>query len=715
MVDGGTGAGTARDLPPGFSSLAPMMAPRSVAVIGASDEPTRIGGRPLSYMIARGFAGPVWPVNPKRERVQGLPAFPDVDALPGVPDAAIVAVPGALAEAAVDALGRRGCPAAIVFTAGYAEVDEAGREAQARLVSIARGHGMRLLGPNCLGLFNAPLGYFPIFTSSFENGWPAEALAGRGRVGIASQSGAYGTHLFGAARNRGIATPVLVTTGNEAEVTLGDVIGWMAEDDGIEVIAAYSEGVREGPRFLAALEAARRARKPVVMMKVGRSALGAHAARSHTASIAGDDAVTGVVLEEFGVHRARNTEELLDVAYAATPRIYPVANTLGVVSISGGAGVMISDVAEEQGLAMPSMPEAAQDRLRALIPFCNPANPVDCTAQVFNDMSLIGAFARGMVEDGGYTSLIAFFTQVGASPSLATKLRAELNAVRADHPDRLWVLSVLAPPERVREYEADGYLVFEDPSRAVVALAAQGRFGAAFARPPRAPVPLPAVFLPDGAPDEAGAKRLLEAAGVPAVPEVAVESVEAAVEAARRIGFPVVMKILSPDILHKSEIGGVLLGVADEAAVRAGYATLMANAAERAPGARVTGILVARQVGGAVEVALGIARDPVFGPVAMVGLGGVFIEVLRDVALRRCPVDLAEAEAMIRSLRGFPLLDGARGRPRADVPALARALSALSAFAAAVGDRLVSVDVNPVLVLPEGEGAFAADAVIELG
>ncbi|TPG56970.1 CoA-binding protein [Roseomonas nepalensis] len=692
-----------------------MLSPRSVAVIGASDDPTRIGGRPLSYMISRGFAGPVWPVNPKRDRVQGLAAFPDVDALPGVPDAAIVAVPGALAEAAVEALGRRGCPAAIVFTAGYAEVDEAGQAAQARLVSIARGHGMRLLGPNCLGLFNAPLGYFPIFTASFENGWPAEPLPGRGRVGIASQSGAYGTHLFGAARNRGIATPVVVTTGNEAEVTLGDVIGWMAEDDGIEVIAAYSEGVREGPRFLEALEAARRARKPVVMMKVGRSALGAHAARSHTASIAGDDAVTGAVLEEFGVHRARNTEEMLDVAYAATPRIYPARNTLGVVSISGGAGVMISDAAEEQAMPMPPMPEDAQERLRVLIPYCNPANPVDCTAQVFNDMTLVGAFARAMVEDGGYTSLIAFFTQVGASPSLAAKLRAQLNAVRADHPDRLWVLSVLAPPERVREYEADGYLVFEDPSRAVVALAAQGRFGAAFARPPRAAVPLPTVTLPAEAPDEAGAKRLLEEAGLPAVPEAATAGVEEAVEAARRIGFPVVMKLLSPDILHKSEVGGVLLGVADEAAVRAGHARLMANAAANAPSARVTGILVARQVSGAVEVALGIARDPVFGPVAMVGLGGVFIEVLRDVALRRCPVDVTEAEAMIRSLRGFPLLDGARGRPRADVPALARALSALSAFAAAAGERLASVDVNPVLVLPEGEGAFAADAVIELG
>ncbi|SHJ99433.1 Acyl-CoA synthetase (NDP forming) [Roseomonas rosea] len=710
MADGGVGSVTGA----GFASLRPMVAPRNVAVIGASDDPTRIGGRPVHNMIRRGFAGGLWPVNPKRDQVQGLRAYPDIASLPGVPEAAVVAVPGALAEQAVDELGRRGCRAVIVFTAGYAEVDEAGVAAQERLVSMARGHGMRLLGPNCLGLFNAPLGYFPIFTSSFDNGWPVEPLAGRGRVGIASQSGAYGTHLFGAARNRGIATPVLITTGNEAEVTLGDVIGWLAEDDGVEIIAAYSEGVREGPRFLAALEAARRAGKPVVMMKVGRSALGAHAARSHTASIAGDDAVTGVVLEEFGVHRARNTEELLDVVYAATPRLYPVRNTLGVVSISGGAGVMISDAAEELGLPMPPMPEDAQARLRALIPFSNPSNPVDCTAQVFNDMSMVGAFARSMVEDGGYSSLIAFFTQVGASPTLAPKLRAELNAVRADHPDRLWCLSVLAPPERVREYEADGYLVFEDPSRAVVALAAQGRFGQAFARAPRAGLELPEVSLPAAAPDEAEAKRILAAAGVPPVPEATAASMEEAVAAARAIGFPVVMKLLSPDILHKSEVGGVMLDVADETAVRANYERLMWNAAENAPDARVTGVLVARQISGAVEVALGITRDAVFGPVAMVGLGGVFIEVLRDVALRRCPVDVAEAEAMIRSLRGFPLLDGARGRPRADVAALARSLSALSAFAVAAGEALASVDVNPVLVLPEGQGAFAADAVIEL-
>jgi acetate---CoA ligase (ADP-forming) len=707
-VDGG---GSPSTTPATFTSLDPLVRPRSVAVVGASDDPTRIGGRPIAYMKAQGFQGSVWPVNPRRERVQGLPAFASVSALPEAPDAAIIAVPVEAALEAVEDLGRKGCKAVIAFTAGFAEVDEAGARAQAALVDRARAHGMRLLGPNCLGLFNAGLGYFPIFSSSFENGWPLP-----GRIGIASQSGAFGTHLFAVARDRGLGTPVLVTTGNEAEVALGDVIGWMAQAPEIDVIAAYAEGIRESGRFLAALDLARRNRKPVVMMKVGRSALGAHAAKSHTASIAGDDAVTEAVLEEFGVHRARTTEELLDVAYAATRRVYPTGNTLGVVTISGGAGVLISDAAEAVGLPMPPMPEQAQARLKALVPFSAPRNPVDCTAQAFNDMGLIGKFASSMVEDGGYRSVLAFFTQLGASPSVAPALRAQLKAVMDRHPDRLWVLSIVAPEERIREYEADGFLVFEDATRAVVALHAMGKFGEAFAAAGQAaaPVELPRVALPSAAPSEAAAKRLLAEAGVPAVPEHACADPVAAVAAADRIGYPVVLKILSPDILHKSEIGGVLLGVQDADAVHEGFAALLERARQHAPEARLEGVLVAKQIAGAVEMALGIARDPVFGPVAMVGLGGIFIEILKDVAFRRCPFDAAEAERMVRSLKGAPLLLGARGRPKADVAALAQALSRLSAFAAAAGTRLASVDVNPMLVLPEGQGCYAADAVIEV-
>jgi acyl-CoA synthetase (NDP forming) len=691
-----------------FASLDALVRPASVAVIGASDEPARIGGRPIAYMKERGFAGGLWPVNPKRETVQGLPAFASVEALPAAPDVAIIAVPAAHAIATLDELGRKGCRAVICFTAGFAEMDEAGARAQDELTAVAARHGIRLLGPNCLGVFNDAIRFYGTFTASFEKGWPIP-----GRIGIASQSGAYGTHVFSAALDRGLGAQVVITTGNEAEVTLGDALGWMAQAPEVDVICAYAEGIRESPRFLAALELARRNRKPIVMMKVGRSQLGGAAAKSHTASIAGDDTVTQAVLDEFGVVRARTTEEMLDIAYAATRRIYPARNTLGVLTVSGGAGVLISDAAEQAGVAMPPMPEDAQAKLRALIPFCAPRNPVDCTAQVTNDLKLIDVFAESVAADGGYASILSFWSQTAAGRSLGPVLQEKMRAVREKFPDRLWVMSMLAPG-KVGAYEADGWLCFEDPTRAVVAIEAMGRFGAAFARAEPAPVSLPRVTLPASTPSEAAAKALLAEAGIPAVPERACPDVAAAVAAAEAIGYPVVLKILSPDILHKSEIGGVLLDIADADAVRAGFATLMERARAHAPAARIEGVLVAKQIKGAVEMALGVFRDPVFGPVAMVGLGGIFIEVLKDVSFRRCPFGTVEAEAMIRSLRGFPLLDGARGRPKADVAALAKALSALSAFAAAAGPKLAGVDVNPLLVLPHGQGCFAADAVIEL-
>ncbi len=692
-----------------FAALDAMVRPRSVAVIGASDDATRIGGRPIAYMMNQGFAGTILPVNPNRPTVQGLPAFASVSALTQVPDVAIVAVPGEAAVQAVADLGAKGCRAAIVFTAGFAEVDEAGAAMQDRLVAAARQHRMRVLGPNCLGLFNAAVGFYPMFSTSFEQGWPI-----RGNIGIASQSGAYGTHLFATSRARGLGTTVCVTTGNESDVSLGEVIGWIAQAPEVEVICAYAEGIRESRQFIAALDLARRHRKPVVMMKVGRSELGGHAAKSHTASIAGDDAVTDAVMREFGVVRASTTEQMLDIAYAASRRIYPVKNTLGVITVSGGAGVLISDAAEAAGVPMPEMPAEAQAKLKGLISFSAPRNPVDCTAQAVNQTEMFEHFLEVTADAGGYQSMLVFLTQTGGSTTMAPKLRPYLKQAREKFPDRLWVLSVIASAEKVRAYEEDGYIVFEDPTRAVNAIEAMGRFGAAFAAPPPDDIVVPDVTLPATTPTEAEGKRILAAAGIPAVPEKACASVEDAVAAAESFGFPVVAKILSPDILHKSEIGGVILDLGSAEAVREAHATLLSRAAERAPGARIEGVLIAKQIKGAVEMALGVAKDPVFGPVAMVGLGGVFIEILKDVSFRRCPFGDAEAEAMIRSLKGFPLLDGARGRPKADVAALASALSALSRFAAGAGERLAGVDVNPLLVLPAGQGAFAADAVIEI-
>jgi acyl-CoA synthetase (NDP forming) len=692
-----------------FAGLTPLLAPRSVAVLGASSDPTRIGGRPIAYMRAQGFPGQLYPVNPNRTEIQGLKAYPSVADLPEAPDVAIVAVPAELAATAVEDLARRGVKAVVMFTAGFAEMDEAGAAAQVKMVATARAAGMRILGPNCLGVFDARRSYYATFSSSFDSGWPV-----LGRIGIASQSGAYGTHLYTLARNRGIGASLCVMTGNEGDVTVGECIGWLAENPDVDVIAVYAEGIREAPGLIAAFEAAKAAKKPIVMQKVGRSELGGKAAKSHTASIAGDDAVTEAVMAEFGIYRARNSEEMLDIAHTATRKIYPVSNSLGVITVSGGAGVLISDVAENLGLAMPEMPLEAQQKLRALVPFCAPRNPVDATAQVSNDVTLVKTFTESMVRDGNYASVLGFFSMTASSRRWPA-IREQLNEVRAANPDRLYVLSVIAPPERRDELETDGWVVHEDPTRAVTAIDAMGRYGAAFAAKPAGPAPtVPTVTLPATTPTEAEAKRLLGEAGIASAPEAACATVDQAISAAQQFGFPVVMKILSPDIIHKSEIGGVLLDIADPDAVRSGFDLLLHRANAAAPSARIEGVLVAKQLKGGVECILGIHKDPVFGPMAMFGLGGIFVEVLKDVVFRRCPFGPDTAEAMIRSIKGAPLLLGVRGRKQADVKALADMLSRLSAFAVAAGDRLQSIDLNPVFAMPEGQGAFAVDAVIEV-
>ncbi len=693
-----------------FAGLTPLLAPRSVAVLGASSDPTRISGRPIAYMKSQGFQGGLYPINPNRAEVQGLKAYASINDVPEVPDVAIVAVASEVAAAAIEDLAKKGVKAVVMFTAGFAEMDDDGAIAQAKMVATARSYGMRILGPNCLGVFDARRAYYATFSSSFDSGWPVP-----GRIGIASQSGAYGTHLYTLARNRGIGASLCVMTGNEGDVTVGECIGWLAENPEVDVIAVYAEGIREAPGLIAALEAARAAKKPVVMQKVGRSELGTKAAKSHTASIAGDDAVTEAIMNEFGVYRARNSEEMLDIAHTATRKIYPVKNTFGVITVSGGAGVLMSDVAESVGLAMPEMPIDAQKRLRELVPFCAPRNPVDATAQVSNDVTLVKTFTESMVRDGGYTSVLGFFSMTASSRRWPA-IREQLTAVKDENPDRLYVLSVIVPPEGRDSLEADGWVVHEDPTRAVVAVDAMGRFGAAFAKPAGLPAPVvPAVTLPAVTPTEAEAKRLLATAGIASAPEAECTDADSAVAAAEKFGYPIVMKILSPDILHKSEIGGVLLDVSDAAGVRDGFALLLERAKTAAPTARIEGVLVAKQLKGGVECIMGITRDPVFGPMAMFGLGGIFVEILKDVVFHRCPFGPDVAEEMIRSIKGAPLLLGARGRRKADIKALADTLSRLSAFAVAAGPKLASIDLNPVFAMPEGEGAFAVDAVIEVG
>lgn len=699
-----------------LSAIDGLLAPASVAVIGASDDPSRIGGRPIATMLKAGYAGRILPVNPKRKTVQGLRCFASVDDLPIAPEAALVAVPAKLVPETIEALGRRGCKVATLFSAGFAEVGAEGEAAQHALVALAGQYGMRLLGPNTLGVYNVDIGYYGTFSSSLDTGFPVP-----GNIGIASQSGAFGAHLGALTRDRGIGCSVLMTTGNEADITVADAILWMAESDAIDVICTYMEAINDGPAFLAALDAARARGKPVFALKAGRSDLGARAAASHTASLTGDAMVADAVLSDHGAVMVRDPESMMDFAYAAGKKIFPAAHSLGVITISGGAGIVISDEAERIGLPMPAMPEEAQARLLKVLPYSSPVNPLDCTAQALNEPSLLESFTRAALEQGGYGAVLCFLTYVAGSPAMSDVIRETLRPLRKEFPDRIIAVCALGDPDLLNAYNEDGILVFGDPCRAARAIDAVCRIGAARVESAGAePVGavtlgrIAPVCLPAGNPDEAIAKSLLAEAGIKAAPETVAGSVKDAVRAADRLGFPVVMKILSPDILHKSDIGAVKLDIADAQDVRRAYAEIMAAAANHAPQAQLSGLLVAKQLSGGIECFMGIKNDPTFGPVAVFGLGGIFVEILNDVALRACPFDVETARRMILSIRASAILTGARGQAAVDFDALANMLSDLSKFAVGAGDRLASVDLNPVLAMPEGQGAYALDAVIEI-
>jgi acyl-CoA synthetase (NDP forming) len=410
--------------------------------------------------------------------------------------------------------------------------------------------------------------------------------------------------------------------------------------------------------------------------------------------------------------RVRTTEEMLDAADAARSRVYPAGNRLGVVTISGGAGVLIADEADQRGLDVAPMPEDAQAELKEILPFAAPRNPVDVTAHAFNDLSLVTKFLQKMIDRGDYDSLLCFWTSVAGSKMISAKLLDAMREGVKGQDGLLVVQSLIAEADVVKQYADDGYAVFEDPSRAVAAIDALTRAGMAFAagRPvaPAVPAPIP---LPDGPLTEALSAAVLSVAGVPmAVAELALDAGDAA-RIAADAGRPVAIKIASPDIAHKTDVGGVVLNVAAQDA-GAAFDAMLARVRDNAPDAVIEGALVSAMIPAGVDLILGAKLDPAFGPVVMVGLGGVFTEVFRDVAFRRAPVTEATAHEMLRELRGMPLLEGARGAPLADVDAAARAISALSVFAAAQGAAMESVEINPLRVLAQGDGALGLDALI---
>ncbi len=689
-----------------------FLQPRSIAIIGASGDENKIGGRPIRYLKLAGYQGPIYPINPGRDVVQGLQAYASLEAVQAEVDLVVIAVPAQDVLAAIEACAAKGVSGAMVFSSGFAEVDDAGRDLQERIVEVARKGNVALLGPNCAGTFNVRQGLLATFTSGIIDKPPRI-----GSIGMVSQSGAFGIHMIVLAAERDLGLSMCLTTGNQSDIDVSEALAYIVEDPDTDVVVVVIEGVINPPRLLAAFEAARLKRKPVIVLKLGRSEAGAKAAASHTASLAGSDEIFDAILRQANVYRAYSIDELMDVAYACSLKRLPANDKVGLITVSGGVGILMADQAEEAGLVVAELPAASQAAIKALLPFSAARNPVDVTAQVITHPHLVGPMFEHMLSGGGYGSAVCFITHIARNKDLFGKLLPYFEEVARKHTDRFLVLSTLASPETRKHLESSGYAVFEDPGRALRAIKALVRFRASFdaAAAEAAPsLPSGALSIKRGASyDEFEAKKILAAAGIPCAAEVVATSAQAAADAAPGIGFPLVMKIVSPDIQHKSEIGGVLLNLNSVDEVRSGHATLMERAQTRAPNARLAGVLLAQQVKGGVETILGVSRDPVFGHIVMFGLGGVFVEVLKDVTFRRAPFGPAEARRMIREVKGYAMLQGVRGAPPADEEALVEALTRLSAFAAAQGDALESIDINPFIVLPRGQGALAVDALIE--
>lgn len=691
------------------ANLKRMFEARSIAIIGASGDATRIGGRPVAMLKSQGFAGEIYPINPKRDEIQGLKAYPSVLDVPGPVDLAICAVPGNLVEGVILECAEKDVAGAVIFAGGFAEVSEAGAAEQKRLTAIAHETGMRLNGPNCMGFANFANNMPASFHPAFARDMPV------GRIGLVSQSGAFGGLSAMMACDRGVGFRHVLTTGNESDIGVADCLDYLVSDPGTEVILLYIEGVRDGPALLDALARARAAGKPVVAVKLGRTEAGAKAAASHTSALAGADQIYDAVFRQFGVHRVNAIEEFFDLGAALAVGGRPAGDEVALVTVSGGVGVLMADDAATRGLEVTPLPDATQAKFKELVPYAGVNNPLDVTGQIINQPDLFEKAMRLVLEEGSYDTVIGFQGAILNQPEMIQPNLDMWKTLMDAYPKKRFAVASLMGDEAQQRFETAGIPAFREPTHATRAMAAGAYFTRAFDRPFNWSPDVAAAGDPGTGPfTEAAALELLSGAGVPTMPTRIAATPEEAATAAAELGFPVVMKILSPDIIHKTDVGGVRLNLASAEAVRAAAEDMLAAVAARVPDARLEGVLLAPMISGGVETILGVHVDPIFGPAVMFGLGGIFVEVLKDVTFRIAPFDTDEALRMIDEIRGRPMLDGVRGAPSADIPALAEALAALSRFAAAHRERLLSVDLNPFVVLPEGQGAMALDAVVEM-
>ncbi len=687
--------------------------PRSIAVVGASDRPDSIGARTLDNLLVHSrFEGEIWLVSTSKAELFGRKTWPSVESLPATPELAVVVVPAAAAMSVLEQCAARGVRFAVVLTSGFGETGPEGQAMEVRMREIGAASGMRIYGPNCPGVSNVNGRLGLTFSPSFRHDLKP------GPIGIATQGGGLGRNIM-QAMDRGIGVGVWSSSGNEADLQVADFIDYMADADDIRVIVTLIEGIKDGARLVRALQKAARNGKPVVALKVGRSEEGARAAASHTASITGSAQVNSAALAQLGVIEVDDIDELVDTAWLLARQLPGAVDKIAVYCSSGGAAALTADMIGQQRIGLTQFqPETTRALSEKLPSYAAVGNPVDTTAAILAQKGLFDSTLLEVCRDPGVAlTVLPIAIEYG---EVTVEIAQAVLRVQAQSPVPIlpiWMSDRTG--EGFELYARNGIVPARSVGKAVKAIRRwldHGRWRQRADRldwqpwPTLGQAPQPG---PDLRISEREAKQWLSQHGV-AVPDSALATTrEDAITAAERLGFPLVAKVASADIVHKTEVGGVAIGLADAAAVGAAWDRIHASVREHAPHARVQGLLVERMAPpGGVEVLVGVSRDPVFGPVLTFGLGGIHVELFQDVARRLLPLTRGEAERMVREPRSYALLDGARGRPKADVPALVNLLMAVSSFVAAQGDRIDEIDLNPVWVGPAGQGVMALDAVI---
>jgi acyl-CoA synthetase (NDP forming) len=703
------------------TDLERFFTPRSIAVIGASREVQTISGQPLKHLQSHGYAGRLYPVNPRYREVGGLACYPSLTAVPETPDLVLVLVNASRVPQILRECGRKGVPYVVIFSSGFSEIGGAGTALQEELVAIAREFDIGVVGPNCQGMINIAdrvyAGFGSIFNSDYEPG----------AVSMVSQSGGFGYSVMNlSSKEGGLGFRQMITTGNEIGVSTLDFIDYFIRDPETEVITAYVEGLKDARRLVEVGEKAMAAGKPILMWKVGNTEHGQRAAASHTANLGGSMALYRAAFRQTGIIQIEDIQDLVDYGRAFRSGRLPAGNRLAIITISGGAGILMTDECIAGGMTLAELAPSTLEKLREIVPsFGSLLNPVDVTASVFNETTLMQRALQVIVEDPNVDclALISASLQGELAHSIARGIVEVMNGT--DKPLFLcWSARDVLAKEAYALLDGARLPHYKSPVRCARALVALTSYAEAKRRMAGRPAASAlALDRPDvrrtlasSARDlsEFESKRILAEYGIPVTREALARSAEEARAAAERVGYPVALKVQSPDIAHKTEARAVRLGIRDATELTAAHDEILANAREHSPGATIDGVLVQEMVAGGIETIVGITNDSAFGPAVMFGLGGIFAEVLEDVTFRLAPVTAAAAREMISEIKGYPLLAGARGKPPADVDALADAIVRLSALAIDLKDHVAALDVNPLFVMERGKGVVAADALIKV-